>query len=144
MNTTKKETWKVFKFGGSSLANTACFVRVSKIILDSYIASEEQPHSIIVSAMGGFTDLLIKISKDVPAESLKSSSEYKSIIDRISIISNDLLDSTESEKYLQEISEDFIEIKKILDQSNNNKGAFIGKGRAISSPVTESFGQRDY
>ena len=62
MNTTKKETWKVFKFGGSSLANTACFVRVSKIILDSYIASEEQPHSIIVSAMGGFTDLLIKIS----------------------------------------------------------------------------------
>ena len=79
--------------------------------------------------MGGFTDLLIKISKDVPAESLKSSSEYKSIIDRISIISNDLLDSTESEKYLQEISEDFIEIKKILDQSNNNKGA-LRKGKS--------------
>ena len=64
---------------------------------------------------------------------LKSSSEYKSIIDRISIISNDLLDSTESEKYLQEISEDFIEIKKILDQSNNNKDAFIeGKGDIIA------------
>ena len=133
MRTTKKETWKVFKFGGSSLADTACFVRVSKIILDSYIASEEQPHSIVVSAMGGFTDLLIKISKDIPAESLKSSSEYKSIIDRISIISNDLLDSAESEKYLQEVSEDFIEIKKILDQSNNNKDALRkGKGDIIA------------
>ena len=113
MKTTKKHTWKVFKFGGSSLANTACFVRVSKIILDSYFASEEQPHSIVVSAMGGFTDLLIKISKDVSPESLKSSSEYRTIIDRISIISNDLLDSSESEKYLQEVSEDFIKIKKI-------------------------------
>ena len=64
MSSNKRKNWKIYKFGGSSLADTACFVRVSKIILDSYYVNESHNHGIVVSAMGGFTDLLIKISED--------------------------------------------------------------------------------
>ena len=101
MNIPKKEICKVFKFGGSSLADTACFVRVSKIILDSYYANEKHCHGIIVSAIGGFTDLLIKISENCSASTLLTSIEYKSIMERVSLISNELLDEEESKKYIQ-------------------------------------------
>jgi aspartokinase/homoserine dehydrogenase 1 len=120
MNIPKKEICKVFKFGGSSLADTACFVRVSKIILDSYYANEKHRHGIIVSAMGGFTDLLIKISENRSASSLHTSIEYKSIMERVFLISNELLDEEESKKYIQLVTDDFIKIQNILDLAYDN------------------------
>ena len=49
----KDRNWKIFKFGGSSLADTQCFVRVSKIILDGYYKDPTLRHAIVVSALGG-------------------------------------------------------------------------------------------
>lgn len=116
MSSNKRKNWKIYKFGGSSLADTACFVRVSKIILDSYYANKSHNHGIVVSAMGGFTDLLIKISEDCTSESLFSSDEYKLISERISVLSNDLLEEKESKEYLDNVFSDFDEIKNILEQ----------------------------
>ena len=62
--------WKVFKFGGTSLADTQCFVRVSKIILDCYYKSPASRHAIVVSALGGVTDLLTNIAKNSNASNL--------------------------------------------------------------------------
>ena len=50
--------WKIHKFGGSSLADTACFRRVAGIIL----ACEDSRMGIVVSAMGGMTDALIDLA----------------------------------------------------------------------------------
>ena len=116
MSSNKRKNWKIYKFGGSSLADTACFVRVSKIILDSYYVNKSHNHGIVVSAMGGFTDLLIKISEDCTSESLFSSDEYKLISERISVLSNDLLEEKESKEYLDNVFSDFDEIKNILEQ----------------------------
>ena len=120
MSSNKRKNWKIYKFGGSSLADTACFVRVSKIILDSYYVNESFNHGIVVSAMGGFTDLLIKISEDCTSESLFSSNEYKLISERISVLSNDLLEENESKEYLDNVFSDFDEIKNILEQPLNS------------------------
>jgi len=121
MSLNKRKNWKIYKFGGSSLADTACFVRVSKIILDSYYANKNHNHGIVVSAMGGFTDLLIKISEDCTSKSLFSSDEYKLISERISILSNDLLEEKESKEYLDNVFGDFDEIKNILEQSHDKE-----------------------
>lgn len=50
--------WKIHKFGGSSLADAACFRRVAGIIL----ACEDSRMGIVVSAMGGMTDALIDLA----------------------------------------------------------------------------------
>ncbi len=50
--------WKIHKFGGSSLADAACFRRVADIIL----AYDEARLGVVVSAMGGMTDALINLA----------------------------------------------------------------------------------
>lgn len=47
--------WRVHKFGGSSLADAACFRRVASILL----ADRGAPLAVVVSAMGGMTDALL-------------------------------------------------------------------------------------
>ncbi len=51
----------VLKFGGSSVANSATIEKVIEIINKQ---SKKQPISVVVSAMGGITDLLIKTGKE--------------------------------------------------------------------------------
>ncbi|MGI9222599.1 MAG: hypothetical protein ACR2QS_16345, partial [Woeseiaceae bacterium] len=49
------DQWKIHKFGGSSLADAACFRRVARIVLS-------MPHErtgVVVSAMGGMTNQLL-------------------------------------------------------------------------------------
>ncbi len=51
-------SWKIHKFGGSSLANADCFRRVAGIVL----ASDDARVGVVVSAMGGMTDALINLA----------------------------------------------------------------------------------
>ena len=51
-------TWIVHKFGGSSLADAAAIARVGELLL----AREDQAQAVVVSAMQGTTDALIKLS----------------------------------------------------------------------------------
>ena len=51
-------SWKIHKFGGSSLKDAACFARVADIL-------QEQKHNrlgVVVSAMGGMTDQLLRLA----------------------------------------------------------------------------------
>ncbi len=49
--------WQVHKFGGSSLADAACFQRVAEILL----STDSHPQVAVVSAMGGMTDALLAL-----------------------------------------------------------------------------------
>ncbi len=49
--------WKIHKFGGSSLADAACFRRVVKILL----SLQGENLGVVVSAMGGMTDALLEL-----------------------------------------------------------------------------------
>jgi aspartokinase/homoserine dehydrogenase 1 len=50
--------WKIHKFGGSSLADAACFERVGNILL----SLEQERIGVVVSAMGGMTNALLELS----------------------------------------------------------------------------------
>ena len=54
-------TWEVHKFGGTSVANAECFLRVARIVEQQQVSSHKQI-CVVVSAMGGkpkVTDLLL-------------------------------------------------------------------------------------
>jgi aspartokinase/homoserine dehydrogenase 1 len=53
-----EKRWKIHKFGGSSLADAACFRRVAGIVLEM----PDARLGIVVSAMGGMTDALINLA----------------------------------------------------------------------------------
>jgi len=53
-----KSRWKIHKFGGSSLADAACFRRVADLVLE---ASGERT-GVVVSAMRGMTDALLRLA----------------------------------------------------------------------------------
>ena len=61
-------TWTVHKFGGTSLADAACFRRVADIVVGQPAGNLP----VVVSAIGGVTDLLLglidKASSDQPVE----------------------------------------------------------------------------
>ena len=116
-----KSSWKVFKFGGSSLADTECFVRVSRIILDSYYANPSMRHGIVVSAMGGVTDHLIHISRNYGSSLVSKSKEYKTINNRLISIANDLLEKKDAEEFQALVTTSFHEIAEMLDQSSKDK-----------------------
>ena len=50
--------WKIHKFGGSSLCDTACFRRVAGILLEY----PDTRMGVVVSAMGGMTDALLNLA----------------------------------------------------------------------------------
>ena len=50
--------WKIHKFGGSSLGDAACFQRVANILS----AEPQLKLGVVVSAMGGMTDKLIRLA----------------------------------------------------------------------------------
>ena len=58
----------VLKFGGSSVANTATIEKVITIIEKQ---SENQPLYVVVSALGGITDLLIKAGNEASSNNEK-------------------------------------------------------------------------
>jgi aspartokinase/homoserine dehydrogenase 1 len=111
----KDRNCKIFKFGGSSLADTQCFVRVSKIILDNYYKEPNLRHVIVVSALGGFTDLLIDIAEQCNANNLYDSKEYKAINYRLTALVEDLLEDSVAREFLELFSNDINSIVKLLN-----------------------------
>ena len=67
--------WKIHKFGGSSLADAACFRRVADIVLNY----DELRLGVVVSAMGGMTDALI----DLALRAEQNDASYKTGLDAI-------------------------------------------------------------
>ena len=53
-----KADWKFHKFGGTSLADAACFRRVAGLLLQQ----PEKQVGVVVSAMGGMTDALLELA----------------------------------------------------------------------------------
>ena len=50
--------WKIHKFGGSSLRDAECFRRVAGLLL----AYADKRIGVVVSAMGGMTDALLRLA----------------------------------------------------------------------------------
>ncbi|MDW3647224.1 MAG: bifunctional aspartate kinase/homoserine dehydrogenase I [Bacteroidia bacterium] len=104
---------KILKFGGSSVASAERIDNVARII-QSYVARGEK-FAVVVSAMGGMTDLLIEMSEIAASGSM----EYKEKLEYFSgkhreVVNNLIKDYKGYEAILQEIIEGQLELGNLL------------------------------
>jgi len=102
-------TWTVHKFGGTSLADAACFRRVADIV----VGQPEGNLAVVVSAIRGVTDLLLglidKASSDQPVEA--SIDDLRS---RYEAIVRELLSKDRANGLIQQFSQELEDIGSVL------------------------------
>ena len=82
-----KNSWKIHKFGGSSLADAECFKRVAGIVMDL----PDTRLGVVVSAMGGMTDALINLAILAERDDDAYEAELVAIGDRYAATARDIL-----------------------------------------------------
>ncbi len=87
-----QNAWHVHKFGGTSLADAACFRRVARILL----AQSAPRQAVVVSAMGGMTDALLTLVAAAEESAAAISSGLRSIEERYGATVQELLGEDES------------------------------------------------
>jgi aspartokinase/homoserine dehydrogenase 1 len=101
---------KVLKFGGSSVKNAD---RIKQVI--EILKSQSEPYTVVFSAFGGVTDMLIDLSESAATGRdfyLKDFEEFK---ERHLEVAKDLLDEAHQEKVIEGLESNFEELKNILD-----------------------------
>lgn len=103
--------WQVYKFGGSSLADAACFRRVRDLIIGS-----EQGHklAVVVSAMGGMTDGLIRLAATAELGEFSPNEQLLPLADRYEAAAGALLDPEPRQQVLDAWHADCADIKDLL------------------------------
>ena len=118
MKNSDPTAWVVHKFGGSSVADAACFERVAKIIeADASSSSGGQPRprlGVVLSACKGITDALL----DLTALAEKHDANWKARLDAVrerhAGIAAALLTPAASAEYLQEFDRDVASLSALL------------------------------
>jgi len=101
---------KVLKFGGSSVRSAERIERVIEIL-----KSQDDHYTVVFSAMGGITDLLIQMSEVAASGSDEFVSYFEEFKLRHNECSKLLLDGTSLDQALEGLWERFQELKNILD-----------------------------
>ena len=103
-------SWKIHKFGGSSLADADCFRRVGGLLLDS----KDDRIGVVVSALGGMTDALLRLAVLAEQDDAGFGGELDRIGQRYVAIAQDLLDGDARVAVLDAWSKDAEDIKDVL------------------------------
>jgi len=102
-------TWTVHKFGGTSLADAACFRRVADIV----VSQPEGNLAVVVSAIGGVTDLLLGLidqaSNDQPVEA-----SIEALRSRYQAMVVELLSENRANELLQQFADELEDIDSVL------------------------------
>jgi aspartokinase/homoserine dehydrogenase 1 len=127
-----ERAWKVHKFGGSSLADAACFKRVADIVGD-----QPDPRlGIVVSAMRGVTDRLIRLVSLAVRNDRRYVSELQEIGDLYSAAANDLVTGKARVVLLDLWSGDAKDIEGVLTSV-----AIAGSAPQQSADVVAGYGE---
>jgi aspartokinase/homoserine dehydrogenase 1 len=102
--------WKIHKFGGSSLADAACFRRVAGLMLDS----DDECVGVVVSAMGGMTDALINLAILAEQDDNSYDAELASIGARYASAARELLEDEHLVGILDAWSDDAADVSDVL------------------------------
>ncbi len=129
---------KVMKFGGTSVGSAASILNLKKIV-----ESEKQPVVVVVSALGGVTDRLIRTSQMAAKGDAAYSEEFQGIVSRhyeliSAVISDDktkreLLSRVDS--LLHDLGNIYQGIYLINDLSSKSEAAIVSYGERISSLI---------
>ena len=129
------------KFGGTSVGSVNSILTIKKIV-----ESADEPVIVVVSAVGGVTDLLIKTSKLAAAGDAEYQLEFQSIRDK----HNELLKGLFSGKRLDEVQKGvdhmfdelaniFKGVSLIQDFSGKTSNAIVSYGERLSSYFISKF-----
>lgn len=129
---------KVLKFGGTSVGSVESILSVKKIV-----EAEKEPVVVVVSALGGITDKLIKTSKWALAGDLSYQSEFDEIAVRHHQMIEAVIPSGENkERLLETIDALLDELKSIYqgvylirDLSPKTSAAIVSYGERLSSNI---------
>ena len=129
---------KVLKFGGTSVGSVESILSVKKIV-----EAEKEPVVVVVSALGGITDKLIKTSKLALAGDLSYQSEFDEIAGRHHQMIEAVIPSGEKkERLLETIDALLDELKSIYqgvylirDLSPKTSAAVVSYGERLSSKI---------
>lgn len=129
---------KVLKFGGTSVGSVESILSVKKIV-----EAEKEPVVVVVSALGGITDKLIKTSKLALAGDLSYQSEFDEIAVRHHQMIEAVIPSGENkERLLETIDALLDELKSIYqgvylirDLSPKTSATIVSYGERLSSNI---------
>lgn len=129
---------KVLKFGGTSVGSVESILSVKKIV-----EAEKEPVVVVVSALGGITDKLIKTSKLALVGDLSYQSEFDEIAVRHHQMIEAVIPSGENkERLLETIDALLDELKSIYqgvylirDLSPKTSAAIVSYGERLSSNI---------
>ncbi|MGB5166117.1 MAG: bifunctional aspartate kinase/homoserine dehydrogenase I [Woeseiaceae bacterium] len=105
-----QNSWKIHKFGGSSLADADCFRRVAGIVL----SQPGERLGIVVSAMGGMTDALLNLAALAERDDATYQAELDAIGERYATTARQLIESDERVTLLDAWSRDADDIRSVL------------------------------
>lgn len=105
-----KSKWKIYKFGGSSLADADCFGRVAGLLLDR----TDTRLGVVVSAMGGMTDALLRLTMLAEQDNDDFKDQLHAIGDRYAGTARALIGGKRLVTVLDAWSQDGQDIKDVL------------------------------
>lgn len=130
---------KVLKFGGTSVGSVASILNVKKIV-----ESQPKPVIVVVSALSGITDQLIKTSQMALKGDEAYKDEYLAMLTRHQLMVNEvILDKTRQKAVRVRLEELFEQLRSILygvylirDLSPKTLSAIVSYGERLSSEIT--------
>jgi aspartokinase/homoserine dehydrogenase 1 len=104
------EAWKVHKFGGSSVADAACMLRVAQIV-------EEDPtprKAVVLSACRGVTDALLTLVSLAEQQDPSLEDRIRELRDRHVGVARELLSGSVLDEFVAELDDDCRDVSGIL------------------------------
>jgi len=142
MPVAKAADWAVHKFGGSSVADAACFRQVASI-LDSRPPARL---GVVLSACKGVTDTLLRLVAGAEQRDEQQAAGIEALRQRHAEIARELLDAAAVEHYLNEMQRDLQDLEGILQAvrltrsaSKNVSDLIAGYGEIWSTRLFRDF-----
>ena len=130
---------KVLKFGGTSVANAE---NISKVITILKQESKKQKLAVVVSALGGTTDLLIKSGELATQKNDEYLSVFQQIFNRHQKVIEELIKGTKKRTVLKQVNLKLEALKQILqgiylinEFSDKTKDKIVSFGELLSSYI---------
>lgn len=102
--------WVVHKFGGSSVADAACFERVANIV-----EAQGNPRlAVVLSACKGVTDALLNLVAAAERQDDAWQQQLAALRERHAVIARALLDNARAGAYLSELDGDLRDVANVL------------------------------
>ena len=136
--TTQRARMKVMKFGGTSVGSAESILSVKKIV-----EGQTEPVIVVVSALGGITDKLIKTSQMAVEGDTLYQKSFAEIVERHEEMINAILPADDKRvKLMDEVSELLEQLRSIYqgvylihDLSPKTQAAIVSYGERISSRI---------